>query len=214
MPSTGQKPMIPWKRFWCRFGGPIHVGDDRQGFLTDHEGDFTKAYNPNLSTLEQLLNEPCLILCGDPGIGKTTVVQQAKDVLKASLGEGGRMISLEFRDVPNETVFAKQTFESLNWQQWRNATAKLVLVVDGVDEGLVKIRGFVSWLTAQLRQEPIDRLQVILVCRSAEWPVNEGKQLISLWGHFEKPPIFELCPLRQCDAELAAETWGLDKHAF
>lgn len=196
--------MIPWKRFWCRFGGPIHVGDDRQGFLTDPEGDFTKAYNPNLSTLEQLLNEPCLILCGDPGIGKSTVVEQAKDALKVSLGEGGRMISLEFRDVPNEIVFAKQTFESLNWQQWRSATGKLVLVVDGVDEGLVKIRGFVSWLAAQLRQEPIERLQVILVCRSAEWPVNEGQQLISLWGHFEKPPIFECV---RCGS--ATQNWPL-----
>lgn len=59
--------MIPWKRFWCRFGEPIHVGEHAQGFLTDPDEEFTKAYNPNLFTLDQLLTESCLILCGDPG---------------------------------------------------------------------------------------------------------------------------------------------------
>jgi hypothetical protein len=72
MLAAGQKQLIPWKRFWCRFGGPIHVGEHVQGFLTNPENEFTKFYNPELFTLDQLATEPCLILCGDPGIGKTT----------------------------------------------------------------------------------------------------------------------------------------------
>lgn len=136
-----------------------------------------------------LLTEPCLILCGDPGIGKSTVIQQTKDVLKASLGKSGHLILLDFRDLPNESVFARHTFDSTEWQLWRNSTGKLLLVVDGVHEGLVKIPGFVSYLAAQLGREPLERLKLILACRSAEWPVNEGKQLISLWGYGEKSPI-------------------------
>ena len=182
MPTIGQKPMIPWKRFWCRFGEPIHIGDQAQGFLTDPDEEFTKLYNPNLFTLDQLLTESCLILCGDPGIGKSTVIQQTKDALKASLGEGGHLIVLDFRDLPNESVFARRTFDSAEWQNWRNSTGKLVLVVDGVDEGLVKIPTFVGYLAGQLGNEPVDRLQTILACRSAEWPVNEGQRLIALWG--------------------------------
>ena len=72
MLAAGQKQLIPWKRFWCRFGGPIHVGEHVQGFLTNPENEFTKFYNPELFTLDQLATEPCLILCGDTGIGKTT----------------------------------------------------------------------------------------------------------------------------------------------
>jgi hypothetical protein len=214
MPANGYRSMIPWKRFWCRFGGPIHVGDQVQGFLTDPEDEFAKLYNPELFTLDQLVTEPCLILCGDPGIGKSTVIQQHKNALRSSLGEHGYFILIDFRDVPSESAFTRWTFDSPDWQRWRASTDKLLLVVDGVDEGLVKIPGFVSFLAASLRNEPLDRLKLILACRSAEWPVNEGPQLISLFGNFEKPPIYELCPLRQCDAELAAEKNGLKPHDF
>ncbi|MEW6306596.1 MAG: hypothetical protein AB1705_24285 [Verrucomicrobiota bacterium] len=185
-----------------------------QGFLTDPEGEFTKLYNPKLFTLDQLATEPCLILCGDPGIGKSTVIQQHTDSLKSSLGERGHFISIDFRDVPSESAFTRWTFDSPTWRTWRGSTEKLLLVVDGVDEGLVKIPGFVSYLAASLRNEPLDRLKLILACRSAEWPVNEGPQLISLFGNFEKPPIYELCPLRQRDARLAAEMNGLNPHDF
>jgi len=214
MPAMVQKAIIPWKRFWCRFGDAIHVGDERQGFLTDPEGEFTRYYNPHLFTLDQLLKEKSLILCGDPGTGKSTVLQQAKSTLENSIGADGRLIWLEFRDVPNEAVFARRIFESIAWKEWYGSTGKLVLVVDGVDEGLVKIPGFVSYLAGELRNAPIDRLQIILACRSAEWPINEGQQLIGLWGIVEKPPIFELCPLRQRDAMQAAEAYGMDAIAF
>jgi len=113
MSTTVQKTIIPWKRFWCRFGDAIHVGEDRQGFLTDPEGElFTRLHNPHLFTFDKLLNEKCLILCGDPGTGKSTVLQQAKSALENSLGADGKLIWLEFRDVPSESAFARRTFES------------------------------------------------------------------------------------------------------
>jgi len=216
MPGPIQKPIIPWKRFWCRFGDAIHIGDEHQGqgFLTDPDRDFTRFYNPHLFTFEDLVREKCLILCGDPGTGKSTALLQAMPFLENALGRDAKLIWLEFRDVPNESVFARRTFESDSWKQWKNSSGKLALVVDGVDEGLVKIPGFVSYLAGELRNAPIDRLQIVLVCRSAEWPVSEGQQLIGLWGVIEKPSIFELCPLRQCDAMQAAETLGIDAFAF
>lgn len=214
MPVIGLKPVIPWKRFWSRPSDAIHLGEDRQGFLTDPDGEFTRFYNPHLVTLDQLLNERCLILWGDPGIGKSMVLQQAKATLENSLGTDGQLIWLEFRDVPNEAVFSRRTFQSPAWKRWQESTGKLVLVVDSVDEGLVKVPGFIGYLAGELRNAPIERLQVILACRSADWPTSEGQQLIGLWGATEKLPIFELCPLRQCDAEQAAIIWGLDQHAF
>ncbi|HEY5233656.1 MAG TPA: hypothetical protein VIK35_08995 [Verrucomicrobiae bacterium] len=215
MSATVQKTIIPWKRFWCRFGDAIHVGEDRQGFLTDPEGElFTCLHNPHLFKSEKLLNEKCLILCGDPGTGKSTVLQQTKSTLENSLGADGKLIWLEFRDVPSESAFARRTFESDVWKQWQNSTGKLVLVVDGVDEGLVKILGFVAYLASELRNAPIQRLQIVLACRSAVWPVSEGEQLIGLWGIIEKPPVFELCPLRHRDAVQAAETSGIDAVKF
>jgi hypothetical protein len=214
MSVNWQKPIIPWKRFWCPFGETIHIGEHAQGFLTDPESQFYKAYNQNLFTLDQLLGESCLILCGDPGMGKSTVIQQAQEALKKTLAEDGYLIFLDFRDLPTEAVFERRTVHSAEWRRWRSSTGTLVLVVDGVDEGLVKIPGFIGYLRSQLANEPLERLKLILVCRSAEWPVNEGRQLISLWRHAKEQQIYELCPLRQHDVEEAAEKWGLDRRAF
>jgi len=215
MKAPMEKTIIPWKRFWCRSGDKIHVGDHQQGFLTDPEGElYARLLNPHLVTFDKLLNEKCLILWGDPGIGKSTVLQQGKSALESSLGTNDKLIWLDFRDVPNEQVFARRTFESITWKGWQSSTGKLVLVVDGVDEGLVKIPGFIGYLVSELRNMPVERLQVILACRSAEWPISEGQQLIGLWGIVEKPPIFELCPLRHRDAVQAAEMSGVDGHNF
>ncbi|MDD5139492.1 MAG: hypothetical protein PHY43_04425 [Verrucomicrobiales bacterium] len=51
--------------------------------------------------------------------------------------------------MPNESVFARRTIESDAWKQWENSSGKLALVVDGVDEELVKILGFVSYLSVR-----------------------------------------------------------------
>src|ERR1035441_4791285 len=101
MPASIQKPIIPWKRFWCRFGDAIHIGDEHQGqgFLTDPDGDFTRFYNPHLFTFENLVHEKCLILCGDPGTGKSTALQQARPIFENALGADAKLIWLEFRDV-------------------------------------------------------------------------------------------------------------------
>lgn len=60
---------IPWKRFWCRREDTFSLGD--RGFLSAPEGQHGKLLNPNLTTLDQLQTTPCLILLGEPGVGKS-----------------------------------------------------------------------------------------------------------------------------------------------
>ncbi len=92
MSSDGSKQSIPWKRFWCRLGDAIHISE--HGFLTDPEGDFAYSINRHLFTLGQILSEPCLVLCGAPGIGKTTEIQQAKSEFECRLGHGVHRMGL------------------------------------------------------------------------------------------------------------------------
>lgn len=71
-----------WKRYWCPRGGNMNL---YSGFLPDPDSDFEKYFNPDIKPLEELLSIPCLVLLGEPGIGKSTVLSNYQ---QATHGEG------------------------------------------------------------------------------------------------------------------------------
>lgn len=66
-------PIYPWRRFWAPREGSIALEDG--GFLTDPEGKYGRSLNPDVISLEALEEVPCLVLLGEPGIGKSTVIE-------------------------------------------------------------------------------------------------------------------------------------------
>jgi len=90
---------------------------------------------------------------------------------------------------------------------WREALENgrgILFLVDGLDEALQREQPILNSLVELLKTEPLDRVRFILTCRSAHWLPETGQELASLWGHRGKDFVFELCPLRHVDAELAA----------
>lgn len=207
-------PIIPWKRFWCPMGQAINCGESGRDFLSDPEHDFGRILNPSVMGLEQLLDKPCLVLCGEPGMGKSKAIELARQEIISRSGADPNPLWINFRDIPTEQVFHRKTFHTLKWKSWLESDAKLTLVVDGIDEGLMRVPNFIPYLTAELRELPLKRLQLILVCRTAEWSLAAGNQLLGLWEVSDANGVFELCPLRHQDARLAAETWKLDADRF
>ena len=64
-------PDYPWKRFWCPREGEIFLTD--RGYLADP--DIGGSYcNPLLVPFETIADEHCLVLLGEPGIGKSTAL--------------------------------------------------------------------------------------------------------------------------------------------
>jgi hypothetical protein len=213
-------PVFPWVRYWTpsnksiQLGASSFWGGDSDGFLADPEDKLLGAENRHLLSTEHLL-EPrpgCFILCGEPGMGKSRALDAA---LKTSADP--HRIFLEFRDIATWEQFYRQTFETGTWRNWREGTHLLSLVIDGVDEGLIKIDGFVGALAGALKlnTEPLARLQLALACRSWEWPKSEGERLLALWPDAVRKEtedqtqvvsgLYELCPLRDRDARLAAD---------
>lgn len=196
--------------------GKIHL-EQRGGFLSDPEDGFGKYLNPDVRVTERVVpaGPGLTVLCGEPAMGKTIALES---YLAASGTPGGQLIKLAFRAIPNDRVFERQTIDSAPWSAWRAGTGIMTLMVDGVDEGLQKIDGFIDYLAGLLRTEPVARLRVILACRSAEWPVSEGAELAALWPAVaaEGPRylVWELCPLRRVDVELAAQASGYDAEDF
>src|SRR5262245_38013108 len=100
-------------RYWCRREGRIRL--DEQGFLLDPEGPYRHLLNPDLSRLDDLSGFDCLILLGEPGMGKSTELRASpepnasEDILirrdLAEYGDEGRLI--------------RELFDGPEWGLWR-----------------------------------------------------------------------------------------------
>lgn len=212
--TPGIRQILPWKRFWCPLGATIHCGLSGEGFLTDPEDEMGKMFNPSIREIGQLLDVPCLILCGEPGLGKTTTLETIRPSLLSRLSSPQNLIWVEMRSVPDAATFTRRVFETAAWKSWQSGNERLTLVVDGVDEGLVKVPDFIPFLSREIKDTPLDRLQLILVCRTREWPIAAGDQLLALWSLKREDAVWELCPLRKGDAAIAAKAQGLDPETF
>jgi len=69
-----QKQNYNWQRFWCSTTGNLKL--DYSGFLQDPEAEYGSFLNPDVINFDAISNIPCLILLGEAGIGKTTVIEQ------------------------------------------------------------------------------------------------------------------------------------------
>lgn len=212
------KPSIPWKRFWCFLGAPINCGITGRGFLSDPEDVFWQHTPRSVHRLDEILPQSGpLILCGEPGIGKTTEFENLRVRIHSEFPGQTNLIALNFRQqIADMADFRRLTVETSKWTKWRDGNNHITLMIDGVDEGLLRISNFVAFLTGILKEEPTERLRLILTCRSAEWPQAMGNDLIDLWPRLdsEKKPVYELCPLRRKDAEEAARHEGCDSQDF
>src|SRR5947209_998559 len=128
---------VPWKRFWHELGTRLSLADG--GFLPDPDTLGGQFYNPGLFTLKDLDQEPCLILLGEPGIGKSRAARQEIERLGgcayiADLGEYGS----EFRI--REAIFSNNTIN-----QWAATDGDLCLVLDSFHESRLPPRELVGF---------------------------------------------------------------------
>ena len=210
MSKKQHKMILPWKRFWVPLGSEISCGMCNEGFFDDPDGPLGYRNQPIAHPLKDLLKKQCLILSGEPGLGKSVALEQVFPSLDHAGGGNEETIWIRFRDIPDAPTFTRRVLESRRWRTWIAGDQEITLVLDGLDEGLIKIKDFVSYLTAELRAAPLDRLHLIVACRSKDWPTAAGNKLLGLWGVEPAQSIWELCPLRQADVELAATSYGID----
>jgi hypothetical protein len=109
--------MLAWERFCCLQGTDVYCAPFGDAFLTDPESDFGAHANAHLVKLEQLLDRPCLVLCGEPGIGKSKTLPSEEN-----------LIWVEFRSIPDIGTFIRRTLDSEKWCAWRKSNERLTLV--------------------------------------------------------------------------------------
>src|SRR3989338_11499044 len=91
--------IFPWKRFWCPPEGNLQL--DNLGYLSDPEGEYGKYSNPGVVGFGKIKNTPCLILLGEPGIGKSQTIKDEVKNIRKGLSEKDELIAFgELLNIP------------------------------------------------------------------------------------------------------------------
>ncbi len=163
MPNLIANKVLPWRRF-CTPHGKINCGYDGRGFLVDPEDEYGKFSNPHLCSTEELAPYRCIILSGQPGLGKTIEVEKLEKVtIRAANQSSDTIIGFHCRSIASHEALRRATIGAPIWKTTISNGSFINLIIDGVDEGLAKVPGIrfhtgPSWL----RSEPIEKIRLIL----------------------------------------------------
>ncbi len=142
-----------WKRFWCPRAGHFNLSD--QGYLYDPDSDWGYAYNPDVVTFESIANTPCLVLLGEPGIGKSyALTAEYEAVVPKIEEEGGQTLHLDLRQYGSEDRLVGNLFESCTFQSWASGDSVLHLFLDSLDECLLRLDNLAALLSEELPKIP------------------------------------------------------------
>jgi predicted NACHT family NTPase len=88
-----------WKRFWCPRSGSINLADG--GYLCDPSSEWAQYYNLDLVSLEAIADIPCLVLRGEPGIGKSQEMENLKKYTEETIEQVHEVLELNLRSCTN-----------------------------------------------------------------------------------------------------------------
>jgi hypothetical protein len=206
------QPHYDWRRFWCPRGGIINLAD--RGFLVDPEHEQARYYPARVVPLDSLSPFRCLVLLGEPGMGKSVALDAYRQQSGRSAGAAGETIlPINLNRFTSDAYLVQSVFQHPRVNAWRQGSGMLHLVLDSVDECLIRIDTLAALLPAELEQLPLDRLKLWIVCRTAVWPEMLEAGLRRLFGE-NAVGVCELAPLRRKDVSVAAEADGIDAKAF
>lgn len=198
------KQTYNWKRFWCSRTARIDLID--RGYLVDPESEWGRYANPELVGLETISDVPCLVLLGEPGIGKSEAIKKATEIKT----DDQNLLVLDLHSYGSEDRLIENLFENSQFRAWIKGNHTLHIFLDSLDECLLRIDNVTAILAEEFKryQDKVDRLFFRIACRTGIWQSSFEKQLQQIWGE-NKVKVYELAPLRWRDVRHAAECEGI-----
>lgn len=192
-----------WTRYWCPIDETYYI--DRNGYLIDPSyGQFSA--NSHLIENPFRRSEKCIILLGEPGIGKTTTMEKFHHNFELNLGNNNAEICLiKLEHIGNENRFISEVFENSVFQRWLESDFNLYLLLDSFDECVLRVDVVSQLLINQLQKYPLDRLYIRIACRTGYWSDILQQQLITLFGE-DNFKVYKLTHLRKKDIEIRANS--------
>jgi hypothetical protein len=140
-------------RFWLPHTQPLRL--DQVGFLPDPEGPYGQAANPQARALGALRDIGCLVLLGEPGLGKSTALRRERGDLLTGAGDGGELIlGVDLGASGQEEALRSRIFGSEVFQSWSQSEGTLRLQLDSLDEARLRIGVIADLLLEDLGRGP------------------------------------------------------------
>jgi predicted NACHT family NTPase len=206
--------MYNWKRFWCINTGIIRL--DYGGFLEDPESEHGHITNPDVLPFSAISTIPCLVLLGEPGIGKTTAINQAFSDLEQELETSeDDCLFFNLGDFDSNHDLSSGIFQSDKFIKWLKGNHKLHLFLDSLDEGLLSVKTIIRVLRKNIDIVPIERLYFRITCRTSVWleSIYLEQKLEEKWKD-NNTKIYELAPLRRVDVIEVAKAKSINPESF
>jgi hypothetical protein len=222
-----------WTRYW--YSVEQGKANDEKGVSFDSEKGFLNEYDIKrgaCQTLDNFENIHCLVMLGEPGVGKTVEIEKEFNRIKSKITteENIDEVSKTQEDIQLkkqiESLYVnlgsiqdifdlyKELFDSETFVEWLKNDYDLYLFLDGLDEALMQINVLTLKLSEKLKSLPNlkkERFFLRLSCRSLQW--NElsefQKFLQSFWKSTDDYQQLRIAPLSEQDVILAAESTGI-----
>ncbi len=199
-----------WLRYWTPRDTPIALDG---GYLVDPQEAYGAAAHPEVRSLEELRESRCLVLLGEPGIGKSTLLELEHARLKEILEDPDDCLDFDLGIAQSDAFLAQELFGHPTFRAWKEGNHKLTVFLDAFDECLLRVTSLAGLLLSKLGEHGTERLSLRLACRSAVWPPSLEAGLGDLWGP-DAVQVYSLCPLTERDVRVAADAYGHDGEAF
>lgn len=184
------------QRFWIPYGRS--ASRTRPGWLADPVSGRFVTVNPDIVPTRALASYRCLVLLGEPGMGKSTEIRRVDPMIDSTVS--ARNLRFDLGEFSSEDRLARRVFEHPEIEQWRADDSIMCLTLDSFDEARTRIETLPRMLSEYLREWDCARLFLRLVCRTADWPTSLRPTLDEAFKGLGNAVMFELLPLRRRDA--------------
>src|SRR5207249_1609002 len=146
----------------------------------------------------------CLILLGEPGMGKSqTIRAEGASVSENSEETGELVLQIDLGATREESVLAQEIFQSAPFETWVNSDRELHLFLDSLDEAVLRLGVVGDIILKGIADVDTARLRLRLACRTADRLPEFEAKLLALWPEGQSG-VYELAPLRRADVRMAA----------
>jgi hypothetical protein len=195
-----------WERYWVPRDGAFSFDDE--GFLLAPSNDpaWRKVQRTDAVEFTEIDNKPCLVLLGEPGIGKTFALERLKSAPNSVL--------LNLGAYGSEERLISDLFRGNEFRNWSEHGGQLRLFADSFDECLLRLDNLAALLSTELRRLPTTNgLSFRITSRTAEWRLSLEEAMRQVWGN-ANVGVYELAPLTREQVAVAVEAEGIDPKAF